>query len=50
MFSTTERDGLYRDSVGFADASTEVLLFSVAMIPALAILTVYRNKREEVNE
>ena len=40
MFSTTLKDGLYRDSTGLADARIEVRALSVAMIPALAMLTV----------
>ena len=40
MFSTIDNFGLYRDSMGFADAKTEVLAFKVAMIPALATETV----------
>mmetsp|Transcript_27161 Transcript_27161/g.58201 ORF Transcript_27161/g.58201 Transcript_27161/m.58201 type:complete len:257 (-) Transcript_27161:3855-4625(-) len=40
MFSTTLRDGLYRDSTGFADARMDVRALSVAMMPALAMETV----------
>eukprot|EP00982_Pelagococcus_subviridis_P008479 30845-Pelagococcus_subviridis.AAC.14 len=39
MFSTTDMFGLYRDPIGFADASTEVRAFNTAMIPALAMDT-----------
>ena len=40
MLSTTERAGLYRDSTGFADASTAVRALRVQMMPALAMDTV----------
>mmetsp|Transcript_45259 Transcript_45259/g.96293 ORF Transcript_45259/g.96293 Transcript_45259/m.96293 type:complete len:215 (-) Transcript_45259:1187-1831(-) len=40
MFSTTLREGLYRDSTGLAEARMEVRALRVAMIPALAMETV----------
>ncbi len=40
MFSTTLKDGLYLDSTGLAEARMEVRALSVAIIPALAMLTV----------
>lgn len=36
----TDKRGLYREPTGLAQASIEVLAFSEAMIPALAIETV----------
>lgn len=40
MFCTTDLDGLYFESIGFAAARMAVLEFSVQIIPALAIETV----------
>lgn len=40
ILSMTERRGLYRDSLGFAHANTEVRAFNEAIIPAFAIDTV----------
>jgi hypothetical protein len=40
ILSITERRGLYRDSLGFAHANTEVRAFNEAIIPAFAIDTV----------
>lgn len=40
ILSITESRGLYRDSLGFAQANTEVLAFNEAIIPAFAIDTV----------
>ena len=40
MLSTTERFGSYFESIGLAEASTEVRELSEQMIPALAIETV----------
>ena len=37
MLSTTDIAGLYRLPTGLADASTDVLAFNTAMIPALAM-------------
>lgn len=40
MLSMTDKRGLYRDPLGFAQANTEVLAFREAIIPAFAIDTV----------
>lgn len=40
MLSMTDKRGLYRDPLGFAQANTEVLALREAMIPAFAIETV----------
>lgn len=40
MLSMTDKRGLYRDPLGFAQANTEVLALSEAIMPAFAIETV----------
>lgn len=40
MLSITDNLGLYREPLGFAQANTEVLALSEAIIPAFAIETV----------
>lgn len=40
MLSITDKRGLYREPLGFAQANTEVLALREAIIPAFAIETV----------
>jgi hypothetical protein len=40
MLSMTDKRGLYRDPLGFAQANTEVLALREAIMPAFAIETV----------